>query len=293
MDRIGSIGIMSSLVAAAERNNPQRDGDYLDDEGFLVCGKCHTRKQCEVRMPAGIFGPEEHTAKVPTLCACRKAEIEREEEEDRKRREMDSIQKLRNASLIDATLREATFDNYRVDKENARNLKLCRRYAEKFDEMLEQNMGLLFFGDVGTGKSYSAACIANYLLARQVPVVMTSFIKLLSSMQNFSNDNEDMIRRLNMAKLLIIDDLGAERGTDYALENVYNVIDSRYRDNKPLIITTNLPLSELRSSSDVRYKRIYDRLSGLYPMEFTGISYRKFDAAKRFDKMKKILEGDD
>lgn len=285
--------MMASIIAVAEKNNPPRPEDYLDDEGFLVCGRCHTRKQCEILMPAGLCGTEAHKAKVPVMCDCRKAEIKREEEEERKRKEMDAIQKLKEASLIDAALREATFENYRVDKENARNLKLCRKYAEHFDDMLDQNMGLLFYGDVGTGKSYSAACIANYLLVRQVPVVMTSFIKLLSIMQNFNNDNEGMIRRLNMAKLLIIDDLGAERGTDFALEHVYNIIDSRYRDSKPLIITTNLPLSELRSPSDARYQRIYDRLSGLYPMEFTGLSYRKSDAATRFDKMRKILEGDD
>ena len=122
---------------------------------------------------------------------------------------------------------------------------------------------------------------------------MTSFIKLLDAMQNFSNDNEALIRKLNRAKLLIIDDLGAERGTDFALENVYNVVDSRVREEKPLIITTNLTLTEIRSPSNMRLSRIYDRLNGLYPMQFTGLSYRKHDAAARLKEMESILEGDD
>lgn len=293
MDSIGSVNLLGPIIAAAERNIPPVDGDYLDDEGFLMCGKCHTRKQCEITMPAVPFGEGGQMMKVPVMCDCMKAGVEREEEEDRKRQDMYAIQRLRRASLIDTALHDATFDNCRVDKDNAKNLKMCRRYAERFDEMLEQNMGLLFYGDVGTGKSYSAACIANYLLARRVPVVMTSFIKLLSSMQNISIDNEDLIRRLNRAKLLIIDDLGAERGTEYAIENVYNVIDSRYRSRLPLIITTNLSLKEVRNPVDDRYSRIYDRLSGLFPMEFTGISYRKADAATQLNKMKQILEGDD
>ena len=91
----------------------------------------------------------------------------------------------------------------------------------------------------------------------------------------------------------IIDDLGAERGTDFALENVYNVIDSRVREQKPLIITTNLKLAEIRSPNNMRLSRIYDRLNGLYPMQFTGLSYRKHDAAARLKEIKSILEGDD
>ena len=60
------MNILAPIIATAERDNPQRADDYLDEEGFLVCGRCHTRKQCEVLMPAGIFGPEEHMRKLPT-----------------------------------------------------------------------------------------------------------------------------------------------------------------------------------------------------------------------------------
>ena len=230
MDSIRDMNILTPVIAAAERNHPPRDGDYLDDEGFLVCGKCHTRKQCELPIPAGLFGQAEGTRKFPTLCACRQAEIEQEKRERQAQDEMRLVQDLKRNSLMDNAFREATFDNYRVDKDNDRNLKLCKRYAERFDEMLKKNMGLMFYGDVGTGKSFSAACIANHLLDRRISVVMTSFIKLLDAMQNFGNDNDAMIRKMNRAKLLIIDDLGAERGTDFALENVYHVIDSRVRE---------------------------------------------------------------
>lgn len=293
MDSIRSMNILSPVIAAAERNHPPQEGDYFDDEGFLVCGKCHTRKQCEVRTPAGLFGPKAGTRKFPTLCACRQAEIEQEKRERQAQEEMRLVQDLKRNSLMDNAFREATFESYRVDKDNARNFKLCKRYAEHFDEMLEKNMGLLFYGDVGTGKSFSAACIANHLLDRRISVVMTSFIKLLDAMQNFGNDNDAMIRKMNRAKLLIIDDLGAERATDFALENVYHVIDSRVRESKPLIITTNLTLEEIRSPRDMKLSRIYDRLNGLYPMEFTGLSYRKYDAAARLKEMEAILEGDD
>ena len=207
---------------------------------------------------------------------------------------MAAISALKKQSLMDELLRGATFAAFRTTKDNAWNLKLCRRFAEHFDEMLEKNQGLLFYGDVGTGKTFAAACIANYLLERRVPVVMTSFVKLLDSMKGFRDEDESMIVRLNKAKLLIIDDLGAERGTDTALEKVYNIVDSRYRAGRPIILTTNLSMEEMKENLDIRYTRIYDRIFEMcYPMQFKGLSWRKSAAARRFNDMRSFMEGSD
>ena len=76
--------------------------------------------------------------------------------------------------------------------------------------------------------------------------------------------------------LLVIDDFGMERGTEYALEQIYNIIDSRYRSRKPLIVTTNLTLTELKNPQDTAHARIYDRLLELCtPIACTGPSMRK------------------
>lgn len=151
---------------------------------------------------------------------------------------------------------------------------------------------MLFWGDVGTGKSYTAAAIANELMERLNPVVMTSFVKLLQDMQRVDADDGSYMNRLNRAKLLIIDDLGAERGTDYALEKVYDIIDSRYRSGKPAIFTTNLTMQQMKECMDIRYNRIYDRIFEMcYPVKFEGLSWRKKEAADRFVSTRKILEG--
>ena len=293
VDSTKDINIFAAIIATAERDNPRSPDDYLDDEGFLVCGKCHTRKQCEVLMPAGFFGPEDQMMKVPTPCKCKMDEIEFEERRTKAQQEMLLVQDLKRGSLMDEEFKDATFENYRVDKDNEKNMKMCRRYAEHFDDMLKKNMGLLLYGKVGTGKSYTAACIANCLLEKGVSVVMTSFVKLIDAMSAPKSDNEGLILKLNRAKLLIIDDLGAERESDFALEKVFNVIDSRVRNKKPLIVTTNLKLEDIRSPKNVRMARIYDRISGLYPMQFTGMSYRKHDAVTKIDEMRRFLEGDD
>lgn len=119
---------------------------------------------------------------------------------------------------------------------------------------------------------------------------MTSFVKILQDI--WENDREaEYITILNSASLLIIDDLGTERETDYALEKVYNIIDSRARANKPMIITSNLELNDMMECEDIRKKRIYDRiLECCYPMYVGGKSFRMMKAAQRFDEMKDFLE---
>ena len=74
------------------------------------------------------------------------------------------------------------------------------------------------------------------------------------------------IARLCSFPLLILDDFGMERSTEYGLEQIYNVVDSRYRSRKPLIVTTNLTLEELQHPEDTAHSRIYDRLLEIRPV---------------------------
>ena len=292
---MNGMDLLKPIIDAANRNNAQADGDYLDDEGLLCCGKCHTRKQLVVPLPEGLRRTEtETTMTVGVPCEGRKKAIEREEQLERERKEMEAVAALKKQSLMDDRLADANFENFQQTKQNSRHLRLCRRYAECFNEMMEKNQGLLFYGGVGTGKTYAAACIANYLLSRRRSVVMTSFVKLLESMMNFKEDDSVLISRLNRAKLLIIDDLGAERSTDFALEKVYNIVDSRYRAKLPVILTTNLSMDELMQATDIRYTRIYDRIFEMcYPLEFVGRSWRKTEANRRFKEFETFLEGED
>lgn len=299
MSRMGEFdGLLQGVVRQAQAANQPENGDYYDDEGFLVCGNCHTRRQVEVNMldlKAVPFDPKKKVrVKMPVSCRCRAERRKQEEQMLMQDREMRAAQALKQQSLMDERLRDISFDGFQQTKDNAYNLKLCLRYAKHFDEMLAKNQGLLFYGGVGTGKTFAAACIANHLLSLRVPVVMTSFVKLLETMQGFSEDDSALIARLNRAKLLIIDDLGAERSTDFALEKVYDIVDSRYRAKLPIILTTNLSMTEMKESADIRYTRIYDRIFEMcYPMQFTGRSWRKAEAARRFDEMKNFLEGND
>ena len=143
---------------------------------------------------------------------------------------------------------------------------------------------------VGTGKSYLAGCIANALMEKEIPVYMTNFALILNDLAaSFENRNE-YISRLCRYPLLILDDFGMERGTEYGLEQVFNVIDSRYRSGKPLIVTTNLTLDDLRNPEDTAHSRIYDRLLSMcVPVRFTGDNFRQETAQRKMESMKKLI----
>lgn len=261
--------------------------DYIGSDGLLYCGQCNTRKEREIIWFDG------KPKKVPVKCKCRAEEERLKKEQMQKEEEMRSIQRAKVSSMMDDTFRTACFANYQIRNGNERHLKVAKKYCIEFSKMYERNQGLLFWGTVGTGKSYTAACIANYLLEANTSVVMTSFVRILQEMQGFDREREETFtNKLNSVKLLIIDDLGAERSTDYALEKVYGIIDNRYRAKKPLILTTNLTLRQMQEATDIRYARIYDRIFEMcYPMEFSGVSWRKREAAQRYEETRKILEG--
>ena len=259
------------------------EGDHIGEDGLVYCGKCGSRKQLRVK-----FGDKTHV--VRCVCKCESKELEEKKRQEEYEEQMRRINRLKEASMMDKKYREVTFDKYEVREENKKVFEMAKKYADRFQDMYKKNQGLLLYGPVGTGKSFTAACIGNYLLNNAKPVIMTSFVKILQDI--WENDREaEYITILNSASLLIIDDLGTERETDYALEKVYNIIDSRVRANKPMIITSNLELNDMMECEDIRKKRIYDRiLECCYPMYVGGKSFRMMKAAQRFDEMKDFLE---
>lgn len=277
--------IMGALAGSMDDNDSPGSGEYLGTDGLIHCSKCGVAKQKWVQLYERKF-------KVRCICRC-DMERQKEEEDERKRQEeFAKIERLRKASLIEDKLKDATFRTFLRTANNQKLFSIIKRYVENFEQMEENQQGLLFWGPVESGKSYAAACIANELMSRRRTVVMTSFVRILSMVQDISVDESEFIDRLNAASLLIIDDLGTERNTDYALEKVYAVIDSRYRTGKPLILTTNLALKEMKETQDIRYQRIYSRIFEMcYPVMVAGDSWRRKQAAERFDQMKVLLEG--
>ena len=253
-------------------------------DGLLHCSKCRKPMQIKVNLNGT-------THIIRKACDCEQKEFEKLDQQEQEKKDQEIIKALRRESFMDEASKAHTFDKFMATEDNVRNFSICRRYAEEFNRMKEKNQGLLMLGKPGTGKTFAASCIANYLLDHKYRVVMTSLVKLISMIQDSYGESEErIIEKINRSDLLIIDDLGAERSTDFAIERVYNIIDSRYRSKKPMILTTNLSLQEMKDTEDLRLARIYDRVFEVcYPMQFTGKSMRYETAAKRFDEMKNFF----
>lgn len=275
--------ILSPVIRAARDAIQPEPGDYTKD-GLLICGKCHTWKQKLLRLPWG-------TQVVSCLCDCGIKAREAEAEARKKQAEMDKLSRLRSVGIANQRFRDATFSA--DDRKNTKVMQYIRRYVDQWEKMRQENIGLLLYGGVGTGKSFAAACIANYLIDSLVPVFMTNFASIMNTLGGlYSDDKNQYIADIMKYPLLILDDFGMERDTEYALEQVYNVIDGRYRSGKPLIVTTNLSLQELKNPQDMAHRRIYDRvLEMCVPVNFGDDGRRAGYAQQKRDRAVELLAG--
>lgn len=257
-------------------------GDYTGKDGLLYCGKCRTPKQFRMEAP-----PMEGRL-LPHPCRCEQERLDREAAEQEARRHRQAVADLKRRGFTDPAMREWTFAN---DNGKCPQMKHARFYVEHWDTMQEENIGYLLWGGVGTGKSYFAGCIANALMEQEVAVRMTNFALILNDLTASFEGRNEYIARLCRAPLLILDDFGMERGTEYGLEQVYNVIDSRYRSRRPLIVTTNLPLQDLQHPQDTAHARIYDRLLEMCaPIRFSGDNFRKATAQDKLARLKNLMD---
>lgn len=270
------------LVVKMAETTPQPE-DYTGEDGLIYCGKCRTPKQRYFPEGMKTLGIDRHRID----CDCEKAERMEREAAEQRRKHLDTVEELKRRCFSDRAMEKWNFEN---DNGQTPQMKYAHRYVQKWEHVKENNMDYFLWGDPDCGKSYLAACIANGLIEKEISVRMTSFPIILNDLGASFEGRNEYIERLCRFPLLIIDDLGTERGTEYALEHVYNVIDSRYRTRKPLIVTTNLTLEELKKPQDTAHARIYDRLFEMCaPIRFTGENLRRITAQKKLDRLKALM----
>ena len=306
---------VDGLIDKSRAAIPTNDVDYIGEDGLLYCGLCHTPKQCRIT----LMGKEKTP---PCLCKCGTEKRDRDHafikgaqyvqdyyhfRQHQAKDDYDCLVWLNNrdcsihpelASEQKRLMRavcfgEDKFLNWTFANDDGANEKvsaIMRNYAENFHTMRENGKGLLLFGEVGTGKSYAAACVANYLVDSGVPVLMTNFSYIENRVQESFEGRQEYYDSLNRFPLLIIDDLAVERKTEYMQQIVYNVIDGRCRSGLPLIVTTNLTSDALKHPSDMTNARTFSRLFDMcIPVEVKGEDRRRERLKEDYKEYKDIL----
>ena len=266
------------------RDRRLAEDEYVNEQdGLVYCRNCHTPRQAAIRSSDGsiMFCP-------PVLCDCKRAERDVEDAMREAKRRVEEIERLKRECFRDRRLLDFTFDN---DKGYNPVISKAKRYVELFNDMEARGMGLLLWGNVGTGKTFIAACVANALMEQGVPVYMTNFMRIMNQMMGMTGpDRNAFLDELNRYRLLVIDDLGAEHDSSFAVEQVFSVIDSRCQSGKPMIVTTNLSMAQMRAPRDISHARIFDRvLAHCCPVRINNQRIRQQAAARNILEVEKLL----
>ena len=157
-------------------------------------------------------------------------------------------------------------------------IKAAHYYDDNFERLSAANMGLMFLGNVGTGKTFAACCIANALIDKGYNIWVITASDLTRATGSF-NTSEETFCKIRDVDLLIVDDFGAQSNTEHNLSLLFDVIDKRYKSKKPLVITSNLTVGDFKNAANMQLKRIFDRIiemcsCPISPVVLTGNSLR-------------------
>ena len=269
----------------------KEDGDFTVD-GLLYCGKCKQPKQARTI----VEGAE---IVIPDVCECERRRREQERERENRERREEHVRTWKKRCFgafgedgvrIGEKMR---FDEDRTEAESDAE-KICRKYAERFGIALEKNYGLVLYGNVGVGKTYLAACICSKVIENEFTAVFCNLASVAHNVISIKeSEREEAASVLRSTDLVVIDDFGVERKSEYMDEAVQRAIDIRYQSGKPIIITTNLTPDDFKNPMSVAQRRIFSRIIEMCRfIEVDGADRRKkLHNDKNRDFKKDIEEG--
>ncbi len=281
METIASTALQT-LAARAGQGGGEKKA-CLGPDGLRRCPKCGSPLECLV---AGL-------GKMPVMCRCAK---ERDQAERRARALRQRVEAARemacSSPFYDPGYDRFTFaaDRYRDDARLRQAGDKCRGFVEHFEALKAIPAGILLTGPVGTGKSFYASATVNALRETGVPAIIVSTARLLNVLRSSAN-RQAVMDELNRFEVVALDDLGAERDTEYALELLEAFVDARALGEKPLIVTTNLTPADIRRPADMRYMRLFDRVNSLCTIVVPLVqdSLRAAQARTRSARAREIL----
>ena len=256
----------------------------INKNDFIECEYCKNklyRKTIEWE----LYGTKKTITLDYERCECNDAQIYWNEYDLKKLRMLEEEKKLeimqefskrveriiKNSKMSKRNL-NYKFDNFSSNTSNKKVLDNLKNYSEKLVNGIEKK-GLVLVGNNGVGKTHLACSIANKLIENGTPVIYGTLINLLAELRNsYDTDNNisemEIIKLYENVDLLIIDDLGKEKPSEWGLEKLFTIVNSRYENNLPVIITTNYNQSSLveRLSLNGEIETAKSIISRLYEM---------------------------
>lgn len=268
------MNLVETVQSIAEKSRaaiPVLPMDYVEG-GLLHCGTCHQPKETVVTV-----GGQDIVARC--LCKCGM-----EARKDAEAATLRSLQEDRRREWLQG------FDTMTFARDNGKNptMAFARKYVDKWEDIYANRLSFTLSGGVGCGKTYAAAAIANEILSRGFRVWMVTAPALVDRMG--FDDALVSENRLRSFDLVVIDDLGAERGTQYAIQKIFDAVDMRAKANLPTIITTNLNMDT--DCEDLLYQRILSRVKGFAPQFRCKGEDLRVDAGKEQRKLMKEMLAD-
>lgn len=242
-------------------------GNVLTDQGLLYCGKCRKRKQ--IRLYSSLLGRV-----LEPYCLCKCQHDKNAAEHDRILRQAKELNAQHTLSRADNLMLRSTFKEDKYP--NSSMSRIAHDYVNRWELFYSRNnIGLYIYGNVGVGKTFYSSCIANDIAKVYGNTVKALSITTALNELYSTSDKAGYISDLASYDLLILDDFGTERRTDYTTEQIFSIIDERYKAQKPLIVTSNSEYASLKDADDIHQQRINDRIRDMcIPVEHKGESKR-------------------
>jgi len=260
------------------------------------CNSCGNKFQGEVMILNNFQPPREYRDKECPDCKSKRDEVEKQhQDEEEEARRMGLRVKWHRECGLPIQLRNIHFSN--LDKKyNPNPQKLCREWVDSFE--LENPAGspslVLYSAVPGVGKTTLMVCIVNAVLekwkgstsSKSCPIRFISgpeLVKRIRATYGIRKDDsvhereEDVYRELNGIKLLLFDDVGKERPSDFTRETYWYIINERMNAGLPVVLNSRLPITGGNSLSDLMGVDTADRLYGMAEGKYVnleGPSYR-------------------
>src|SRR5213079_2288260 len=159
------------------------------------------------------------------------------------------------SNTIPRKYRGVSFDRPPITEMPTATVQVVRAYLRNLDERLAEGHGLWLYGDVGTGKTTLAMLVSKAALEAGRSVAIYSLPRLLNLVREAIGSEEgklDLLDRLGTVDLLHVDDVGAEHTSEWVLEQLYSIVNTRYEDQRAIVVTTNLQPDELSAQLGAR-----------------------------------------